>query len=312
MTASAAIELDHLTRVYGTQRAVDDLSLTVPAGSVYGFLGPNGAGKSTTLGILAGLDFPTSGSARILGNDVVSEAASVRRVTGVLPDVPGFYAWMTATDVLNMAGRLFQLPNKLLRERIEIVLDLAGLSDVRGPVGGYSRGMRQRLGIAQALINAPAVLLLDEPTSALDPLGRKDVLDVIAALEGRTTVFFSSHILEDVQRVCDRVAILDHGRILLESSIAELRAGSTTQRVSIELGSATEANTLAELLRSESWAQQVDRRLDRVEFATTDLDAAQRSIPELIGTRALALRHFEIEERSLEDVFVDLVRPEEA
>jgi ABC-2 type transport system ATP-binding protein len=311
MSAHAAIELDHLTRIYGGTRAVDDVSLAVPAGSVYGFLGPNGAGKSTTLGILAGLDFPTSGSARILGNDVVRDAAVVRRVTGVLPDVPGFYAWMTATDVLTMAGRLFQLPKALRHERIDIVLDLAGLTDANGPVGGFSRGMKQRLGIAQALINAPPVLLLDEPTSALDPLGRKDVLDVISALAGRTTVFFSSHILEDVERICDRVAILDHGRILLESSIGELLSTPTSQRVTIELGSPAEAETLAQLLHGEPWARQIDRRLDRVECVAADLPAAQQRIPRIISEHALSLRRFEIEQRSLEDVFVDLVRPEE-
>ncbi len=311
MTAPAAIELDRLTRMFGDNRAVDEVSLVVPAGSVYGFLGPNGAGKSTTLGILAGLDFPTSGSARILGHDVVGDAAMVRRLTGVLPDVPGFYGWMTARDVLTMAGRLFQLPTGVLRERIEIVLDLAGLSGVDGPVGGYSRGMKQRLGIAQALINAPPVLLLDEPTSALDPLGRKDVLDVISALAGRTTVFFSSHILDDVQRVCDRVAILDKGRILLESSIEDLRSTSTSQRVTIELASQAEAEILAGRISREPWASQIDRRLDRVECSTTDVSLAQQRIPVLITENGLALRKFEIEERSLEDVFVDLVRPEE-
>lgn len=311
MISPNAIELDHLTRVYGTTRAVDDLSLVVPAGSIYGFLGPNGAGKSTTLRMLAGLDFPTGGSARILGHDVVRDAAAVRLITGVLPDVPGFYAWMTAHDVLTMAGRLFELPNQLLKERSEIVLDLAGLTDVKGPVGAYSRGMKQRLGIAQALINAPPVLLLDEPTSALDPLGRKDVLDVISALAGRTTVFFSSHILDDVERVCDRVAILDHGKILLESSIVDLRSSSTSQRISIELATAVEAEKLARELRGESWANQIDRRLDRVECTTSDLALAQQRIPALIAESKLSLRKFEIEERSLEDVFVDLVRPED-
>lgn len=310
MTATVAIELDRLTRIYGEKRAIDEISLTVPAGSVFGLLGPNGAGKSTTLGILAGLDFPTSGSARILGHDVVRETDAVRRLTGVLPDVPGFYAWMTARDVLTLAGRLFRLPPDLLRARIEIVLDLAGLSGVKGPVGGYSRGMRQRLGIAQALINAPPVLLLDEPSSALDPLGRKDVLDVIASLAGRTTVLFSSHILDDVERVCDRVAILDRGRLALEASIAELRAASTSQRITIELASPSEADQLMTRLRSERWASRVDRHLDRVECAASDLPHAQKRIPAIIADAGLGLRNLEIEERSLEDVFVDLVRPD--
>ncbi len=311
MKAVPAIELDHLTRTFGTVRAVDDLSLQVPQGSIFGFLGPNGAGKSTTLGILAGLDFPTSGGARILGHDVVKESEFVRSSIGVLPDVPGFYPWMDATEVLTLAGRLFHLSPDLLRQRIEIVLDLAGLTDVSVPVGSYSRGMKQRLGIAQALINAPQVLLLDEPTSALDPLGRRDVLDVIAALAGRATVFFSSHILSDVERVCDRVAILDQGRILLESSIAELHQGSTAQRMTIELSTPSEAETLAQLLKLEPWASRVEQHIAEVELVASEHTVAEQRIPVLIAQSGFALRRFTMEERSLEDVFVDLIRPED-
>jgi ABC-2 type transport system ATP-binding protein len=211
-----------------------------------GFLGPNGAGKSTALGILAGLDRPTSGSARILGHDVTHKADQVHALTGFLPDVPSFYSWMNAREFLELAGRLFHLPDEVLAKRIEIVLGLAGLTGVDTPAGGYSRGMRQRLGIAQALINAPKVLLLDEPTNALDPIGRKDVLDIIAALAGRrTTVFFSSHILSDVERVCDQVAILDKGKVVLESSISTINARAQSQRLHVQLASAGEASRLA-------------------------------------------------------------------
>ena len=191
----------------------------MPAGSVFGFLGPNGAGKTTTLRILGGLARPTAGSAAVLGHDVASAGNAVRTQIGFLPDVPGFYKWMTAAEFLRFAGGLFSIDDATLRARVAALLDLAGLASVDARIGTFSRGMKQRLGVAQALINAPRLLLLDEPTSALDPIGRKEVLDMIAALAGRTTVFFSTHILADVERVCDTVAVLDRGRVVAQDSI---------------------------------------------------------------------------------------------
>ncbi|MHB8274764.1 MAG: ATP-binding cassette domain-containing protein [Dermatophilaceae bacterium] len=209
---SASIRTTGLTKVYGEKHALDSVDLVVEEGSVFGFLGPNGAGKTTTLHILTGLAHPTSGSAQILGRDVASAGNAVRAQIGFLPDVPGFYEWMKAGEFLRFAGGLFGIARPVLDERVGMLLDLAGLGDVDTKIGGYSRGMKQRLGVAQALINAPRLLLLDEPTSALDPMGRKDVLDMLMSLRGRTTVFFSTHILADVERVCDTVAILDRGR----------------------------------------------------------------------------------------------------
>jgi ABC-2 type transport system ATP-binding protein len=156
-----AVAIERLTKRYGAAAALDGVTLTVPEGSVFGFLGPNGAGKTTTLRILAGLARPSSGGARVFGHDVTREADAVHRLIGYLPDVPGFYGWMTAADYLQLSGRLFGLSGAVLRERIDALLDLAGLGDVTTHVGGYSRGMKQRLGVAQALINAPRLLLLD-------------------------------------------------------------------------------------------------------------------------------------------------------
>ncbi len=218
-----AVEIAGLTKVFAKARALDGVDLTVPEGSVFGFLGPNGAGKTTTLRILAGLARPSGGSATVFGHDVVSGADAIHAQLGYLPDVPGFYAWMTAREFLVLSGRLFRLPAATLAERVDALLDLAGLTDVDTRIGGYSRGMKQRLGVAQALINAPRLLLLDEPTSALDPMGRREVLEMIAGLAGRTTVFFSTHILADVERVCDTVAILARGRVVAQAPIDELK-----------------------------------------------------------------------------------------
>jgi ABC-2 type transport system ATP-binding protein len=294
--------------VYGKARALDGVDLRVAEGSVFGFLGPNGAGKTTTLRILAGLARPTSGSASILGHDVVHEADKVHALMGYLPDVPGFYKWMTAAEFLDLSGRLFGLSSQVLRERRETLLDLAGLTGVTTRVGDYSRGMKQRLGVAQALINAPRILLLDEPTSALDPIGRREVLEMIAALAGRTTVFFSTHILADVERVCDTVAVLAKGRVVEQASIDELKARHRgAQRVVIEVD---DPARLEAALKSAAWSTTVTRDGQDLVVEVTDHEVAFREVPVLVAGLELRLRRFEAVEASLEDVFVDLVEAE--
>jgi len=303
---SAAIRTTELTKVYGEKHALDSVDIVVEEGSIFGFLGPNGAGKTTTLHILTGLARPTSGSAQILGRDVASAGNSVRGQIGFLPDVPGFYEWMTAQEFLRFAGGLFGIARPVLDERLAMLLDLAGLGAVDTKIGGYSRGMKQRLGVAQALVNAPKLLLLDEPTSALDPMGRKDVLDMLMSLRGRTTVFFSTHILADVERVCDTVAILDRGRVVAQAPIDELKARYGQQKVVVEVTDG--ADELAEQIRRQSWATTVARGSNGViEVTVKDVGAAQRQIPAMVTARQIGLSRMEAGEMGLEEVFVELV-----
>ena len=302
-----AIEMRALTKAFGANTALDNVTLSVPQGSVFGFLGPNGAGKSTALNILAGLSQPTSGSATIFGQDVVTAGNDVRAVLGYLPDVPGFYGWMTGEEFLRFSGKLFGLEGRVLDERVDALLQLAGLDEVGTRVGGYSRGMKQRLGIAQALINAPRLLMLDEPTSALDPVGRKAVLDMIAALAGRTTVFFSTHILVDVERVCDTVAILDRGKLLVHAPIGELKASGGAHSVVVEMASTREAELLEASLDGRDWLGSCTRTDDTLHITVANLPEAQRAIPVLVAESGLALQRMESGEASLEDVFVELV-----
>ena len=300
-----AIVISGLTKEYKGAKALDGVDLVVPEGSVFGFLGPNGAGKTTTLRILAGLARPTAGEAHVFGHDTTRDADAVHALIGFLPDVPGFYKWMTAQEYLELSAGLFGIPTAERGERIEQLLDLAGLSGVTTKVGGYSRGMKQRLGVAQALINSPRLLLLDEPTSALDPIGRREVLEMIAALAGRTTVFFSTHILADVERVCDTVAVLAAGRIVEHAGIDELRARhGGSQRVVIET---SDPQGLEAALAAESWAGTVRRDGRELVVEVTDLEEAYTAVPALVARLGLALRRFEADEVSLEDVFVDLV-----
>ncbi len=224
-----AIEINNLTVEFPARRgliqAVRELNLAVPEGTVYGFLGPNGAGKTTTMHVLLGFIAPTSGEARIFNADVRHSLA--RRRIGYLPEHPDAYRFLTGRELLTMAGRLFGLPRPALRRRIEELLamvDLAGAADRR--IGWYSRGMLQRIGLAQAMIHDPELLVLDEPTGGFDPLGRIEIRKIIAALRERgKTVFFSSHELSEVERVCDRVGILAGGRLLAEGAVADLVKG---------------------------------------------------------------------------------------
>lgn len=303
---SAAIETHRLTKVYGKTRVLDHVDLRVEEGSIFGFLGPNGAGKTTTLRMLTGLARPTKGTVRVLGQDVSGADNAVRAEIGFLPDVPGFYEWMTAEEFMRFAGGLFGLRGSVLEVRVHALLELAGLTGVRTRIGGYSRGMKQRLGVAQALVNAPRLLLLDEPTSALDPMGRKDVLDMLQSLRGRTTVFFSTHILADVERICDTVAILDRGRIVVQAPIGELTARYGAHKVMVEVEDG--AGELAEAISKRVWATAVTRCANgAIEVTVSDAGAARREIPALVSERGLALARMDAGEMNLEEVFVELV-----
>jgi ABC-2 type transport system ATP-binding protein len=301
-----AVELQDVHKTFGDAVALDGLSLAVPPGSIYGFLGPNGAGKTTTLRILAGLAHADAGVVRILGRDVAGGGADARGLIGFLPDVPAFYKWMTAPEYLRFAGSLFGLSGKELDDRVAAMLELAGLAGVSTRVGGFSRGMKQRLGVAQALIHGPRLLLLDEPTSALDPIGRRDVLDMVSSLRGRTTVFFSTHILADVERVCDTVAVIAHGRVVAEAGIDELRSRrGGLNRLIVEVD---DPQRLWAGLTGAPWLRTVEPgEAGELLVTCDDVEAAQRELPALVGRLGLALRRFGIDELDLEDVFVDLV-----
>ena len=303
----AAIELRGLTKRFGDAIALDGVDLVVRPGVVFGFLGRNGAGKTTALRILSGLARPTAGTAHVLGHDVERATDAVRARIGFLPDVPGFYPWMTAHEYLEFAGRLFGLDQATLDVRATALLEMAGLASVTTRVGGFSRGMKQRLGIAQALINAPSLLMLDEPTSALDPIGRREVLEMVASLRGRTTVFFSTHILADVERVCDAVAILERGRVVASAGVAELTARATANRLIVEVEDSVAAAAVAGALAGRAWLKSIETDGRALHLAVSDLPSAQREIPAAIAAAGMALRRFEIGETSLEDVFVELV-----
>ena len=235
-----AISMNSLTKHYKDVQALTDLTLDVPAGTVFGFLGPNGAGKTTALKVLAGLARATAGSATVNGV-AVSAAGEHRRQLGYLAQDPRFYGWMTGRETLRYVASFRRVGADRERQITELLgrVGIAEAADRR--TSTYSGGMRQRLGIAQALVGRPAVILLDEPVSALDPIGRKDVLDLMRELKGETTVFYSTHILDDVQRVSDHVAILDHGRLVKAAPTHVLLGSFTANTLRVVLGGAKSA-----------------------------------------------------------------------
>ncbi len=216
MDRAVAIEIQGLGKRFGDRVAVDDLTFDVRPGEVFGFMGHNGAGKTTTLRMLLGLLRPTSGGARVLGHDVVRETLAVRRLAGFLPGEFALPKEMTARQFLRYIGAMFGFTGPSLERRIGGLLDRFGLSEVADRrLAEFSSGMSQKVGLAQALLNEPQVLLLDEPTSGLDPIGRHDLLELVRSLAAEgVTVLFSTHILTDVEQVCERVAILHQGRLI--------------------------------------------------------------------------------------------------
>jgi ABC-2 type transport system ATP-binding protein len=308
--APSAITVENLTRRYpGGVLALDRLTLAIPRGSVFGLLGPNGAGKTTCLRLLAGLGRPTAGGAVVAGVRVSPDDPAVRRSLGFLEQDPRAYGWLTGREQLRLLGRLHGLDGAFLEGAINDALgrvDLRGAADRRA--GTYSGGMRQRLGIAGALVHRPAVVILDEPVSALDPEGRRDVLTLIADLRGEATVLFSTHVLADVERICDRVGILDHGSLVVEGPLAELldRYALPVWRVEVEPGQALAVEALAARLRPLGWvtAAVVDHGLLTV--AVADPARAARELLEIVGSAGLAVISVARARPTLEDVFLRL------
>lgn len=300
------IECRGLSKRFGSVLALDGLNLQVLPRVVFGFLGPNGAGKTTTMKILAGLIAPTSGEAYLAGCLASPHNPASRRRVGYLPEEPSFYRWMSAREYLLFVGGLLGLTGLEASKRADELLELVDLQSVaRRRIGGFSRGMRQRLGIAQALVGRPDVLLLDEPTSALDPLGRREVLALIERLAGQATVFISTHILADVERVCEQVAIIAQGRLVAQADQEELRRRYVVPVFEIE--TATEAPEFAERLRAEPWVVRVDQEDHVLRLTVRDEQRARRELPQAIASLGEQLVRYQQARPTLEDVFVRLV-----
>jgi ABC-2 type transport system ATP-binding protein len=307
------IDTKGLSKTFKGVNALQSLDLKVPKNSIFGFLGPNGAGKTTTIKLLLGLSRPTGGSASIFGLDTVSDSTEIRKRVGYLAQDPRYYENMSPRQTLRFTARFFYSgPPAAVEDRIADTLELVGLSDKADrPIKDFSGGERQRLGIAQAQINYPDLLILDEPAAALDPMGRHDVLEVMERLRKHTTIFYSTHILDDVQKVSDSVAILKHGQLVAQAPIETLLAGNEgviynfatkgrSQAVPTRIGAqpwVTAVNALPGSNGTSHWQVNVN----------DENEAEDQLLRLLLDDRELTVTEFGRKKYDLEEVFMSIV-----
>jgi ABC-2 type transport system ATP-binding protein len=305
------IETVGLGKSYKNLNALQSLDLTVQHNSIFGFLGPNGAGKTTTIKLLLGLIKPSAGRASVFGMDSVRQSEDIRARIGYLPQEPHFYEYMTARQTLRFTARFFYSgPASAIEARVTEMLQMVDLADKADrPLKTFSGGERQRLGIAQAQVNYPDLLILDEPAASLDPIGRRDVLEVMAKLRKYSTIFYSTHILDDVQKVSDTVAILDKGRLVKQGPIAELLAGGGGVVYLVQLKGDPAA--AQKLVQAQPWVTGLlSRQKDGEtswEVSVSDAAAAESELYKLLVSQGVTVTGFNRKKYELEEIFMQVV-----
>ena len=302
------IETHGLSKSFGSIQALQNVNLSVPKNSIFGFLGPNGAGKTTLIKLLLGLSKPTSGSGTIFGQDMVKDSIEIRKKIGYLAQHPSYYDHMTAREVLRFKASLHHLAEA--ENLIDESLLLVGLEDKADrPIKKYSGGEMQRLGIAQAYVSRPELLILDEPAASLDPMGRRDVLEIMDALKQHSTVFYSTHILDDVQKVSDGVAILNHGKLVAQGPIENFLNGGSETRYTVKLKK--DPQRAYQLLTQQPWISTVELKPGSpsvLDISISDEAAAEENLLKLLVNETdNILTDFRKTEFELEDVFMKMV-----
>ena len=306
-----AVQTFGLTRTYGSLVALNNLDLAVNKGDLFGFIGSNGAGKTTTLRIIATFLAPSSGRAEVLGHDVVGDADAVRHVIGYMPDFFGVYKDMEVTEYLDFFGACYKIPTAQREKTVNDVLELVGLSEKRGAlIGALSRGMQQRIGLARVLIHDPQVLLLDEPASGLDPRARIEMMAILQELQRlNKTIIISSHILSELQTLCNRVAIIERGKLIYSGPVQGVREQMSTGLVYwIKVSSDT--LQAVELLKARPEVAEAGRVDDRIKITLVDHDTDPSCVAEALVRGGARLVEFREDEVGLEKVFLHVTRGE--
>ena len=295
------LTLNNVSKKFGNKQVVKNLSFEVPQNKVYGFIGKNGAGKTTTMKMILGLVKADEGEIMVNGERVTFGQNTTNKYIGYLPDVPEFYGYMTPGEYLKLCGKITGMTDAEIKTRSDELLELVGLGEEKKRIKGFSRGMKQRLGIAQALLNSPTLLICDEPTSALDPVGRKEILDVLSKVKEQTTVIFSTHILSDVERICDEVAFLHDGNIVLKGSLDEVKRIRKSSSVQIECFNHAD---VAKVLKILPEGKNVGSTAILYESAD---EKKMSEMMMCLAKNDISIQKIEMLEPTLEDLFVEVV-----
>ena len=294
------LQITGLQKRFGDKEVLKGLDLTVPEHSIFGFIGKNGAGKTTTMKTILGLLKADTGEILVNGEKAAYGQTTTNQYIGYLPDVPEFYPFMTAREYLGFCGEITGMTKKEYRERSEELLELVGLAGEKHRIKGYSRGMKQRLGIAQALLNRPKLLICDEPTSALDPVGRKEILDLLLSVREQTTVLFSTHILSDVERICTDIALLHEGVAKIQGKLSEIRTRYRRDEYLVETDNGEEMQVL-----QAAFPDMLQTGQNQLIFS--EKEYAPGEVLRYVADRAIPVVKIERMEPTLESLFVEVV-----
>ena len=295
------LKIEHLKKRFGDKEVLKGVELLVPEHSVFGFIGRNGAGKTTTMKTVLGLLKPDEGDIYVAGEKVIYGQTATNRHIGYLPDVPEFYPFMTATEYLNFCGEITGVNKSECKKRSEELLELVGLAGEKHRIQGFSRGMKQRLGIAQALLNRPKLLICDEPTSALDPVGRKEILDILQAVKEQTTVLFSTHILSDVERICSDIAFLNDGVIVEQGTLAEIQGKNRTEEYLLETTREEDAKNLLQVFPNI-------QELQKNQLSIRGSEETLFKVLKYVADNKIPIHKVEHLEPTLESLFLEVVK----
>lgn len=302
------LTVSNLQKSFGNHKVLNGVNLNVPEGSIYGFIGKNGAGKTTTMKIALGLLEADSGDIQICDKKVKYGSSEANQYVGYLPDVPEYYNFMTAKEYLRLCGELTGMSAKLIQNKSEELINLVGLADVKKRIGTFSRGMKQRLGIAQALLNDPKLLICDEPTSALDPVGRKEILDILSKVKNHTTVIFSTHILSDVETVCDHIGILNNGEITLAGKLSDIKHQYQDNTIVLTLPSSIDIDDFLKSQEIIELDKKVRREGNSIYIRTSEVDEIMNFTMKTLVSLSITPLKLEIVEPSLEDIFMEVIK----
>ena len=301
------LRLENVTKKFGDMTVIDNLSFSLNEGSLFGFVGKNGAGKTTTMKMICGFLKPTAGDIYVCGEKVAYGDTRTNRFIGYLPDVPSYYSYMKPMEYLQLCGKIVGIGKDELNTKAKEILKTVGLENANRKIGGFSRGMKQRLGIAQALLNKPRLLICDEPTSALDPIGRKEVLEILDVIKESTTVLFSTHILSDVERVCDSIGVLNDGKFALQGSLSDIKGAYNIDSAILEPEDKGSLGALAKKIGALKYVVDAAVNENHLIIKMEDFAQSKNELLKFLISNNVSIAKFQVMEHSLENLILEAI-----